>query len=79
MRGGASTCRVRGKCLAKGQNRDIVASKSPLVIGGKIVGLVGSFEDVTTEARQQEDIERLKNELEKRIEDHDLLMNTSEA
>jgi len=79
LRDGASTCRVRGKCLAKGENRDIVASKSPLVIGGRIVGLVGSFEDVTTEARQQEDIERLKNELEKRIEDHDLLMNTSEV
>lgn len=41
---GISTLRVPGKCMAKGELRDIVASKAPLIVDGKIVGLVGSFE-----------------------------------
>ena len=50
---GTSTVRVRGKCMAHGEQRDIVASKSPLYEDGKIVGLVGSFEDVTEEYGQR--------------------------
>lgn len=76
---GISTCRVAGKCIARGGERNIVASKSPLIINGKIVGLVGSFEDVTRETHQQEEIRRLNKELAQQIEDHNLLMNISEV
>ena len=44
---GKSTYRVHGKCVVKGEERDIVASKRPLYEDGRIVGLVGSFSDVT--------------------------------
>ena len=57
---GISTYRVRGKCMARGQERDIVASKSPLMADGQIVGLVGSFEDVTDEVRVQARLEEQK-------------------
>jgi len=79
LRDGISTYRVHGKCLAKGENRDIVASKSPLIIDGKIVGLVGSFEDVTKETKQQTEIEHLNTALEEKIRDRDLLMSISEV
>lgn len=76
---GISTYRVRGKCIARGKNRDIVASKSPLIVDGKIVGLVGSFDDVTREAEQQTEIHRLNEKLEEQISDRDLLMSISEV
>ena len=76
---GISTYRVPGKCIAKGMNRYIVASKSPLVVKGKIVGLVGSFEDVTRETEQKQEISRLNTELKVRISDRDLLMSISEV
>jgi len=79
LRDGVSTYRVPGKCLARGRNRDIVASKSPLVVGGKIVGLVGSFEDVTIETEQQAEIRHLNTELEEQLRDLDLLMSISEV
>ena len=60
---GESTYRVRGKCMSHGEMRDIVASKSPLIENGEIVGLVGSFEDVTDETRHQEQIEQLNEQL----------------
>ena len=60
---GERTYRVHGKCIAKGKERDIVASKAPLYNNGKIVGLVGSFEDVTLEYRQREEIETLNKAL----------------
>ncbi|SDW26154.1 PAS domain S-box-containing protein [Kandleria vitulina] len=60
---GERTYRVHGKCIAKGKERDIVASKAPLYNNGKIVGLVGSFEDVTLEYRQREEIEGLNKAL----------------
>jgi PAS domain-containing protein len=50
---GISTHLVHGKCMARGEERDIMASKSPLYDGDKIVGLVGSFIDVTEQMRQQ--------------------------
>ena len=59
IRQGISTTRVPGRCLSHGEERDIVASKSPLYENGKIVGLVGSFEDVTRETRQRNEISRL--------------------
>jgi len=79
LRQGVSTYRVHGKCLARGQNRDIVASKSPLVADGRIVGLVGSFEDVTVETEQQAEIQRLNVELSAQLNARDLLMSISEV
>ena len=46
---GRSTYKVPGKCLVNGEERDIIASKRPVYENGKIVGLVGSFLDVTEE------------------------------
>jgi PAS domain S-box-containing protein len=60
---GISTMRVPGICLSHGEARNIVASKSPLYENGKIIGLVGSFEDVTNETRQREEIANLNEKL----------------
>lgn len=64
---GNSTCRVHGRCRSHGQMRDILASKSPIIENGKIVGLVGSFEDVTDEYQQRQRIMELNNELHENI------------
>lgn len=77
LKEGISTFRVPGKCFAKGEERNIVASKSPLIVGGKIIGLVGSFEDVTLETRQKEEIAKLNVELPRRVHEHERLMATS--
>ena len=44
---GHSTYKVPGKCIIRGEERDIIASKRPIYNGDEIVGLVGSFVDVT--------------------------------
>ena len=44
---GHSTYKVQGKCVIRGEERDIVASKRPIYEGDRIVGLVGSFVDIT--------------------------------
>ena len=64
LRNGESTYMVHGKCMARGLERDILASKSPLYEQGKIVGLVGSFIDVTNYYRQQNEIGRLNRRLD---------------
>lgn len=51
---GKSTYKVQGKCFIRGEERDIIASKRPLYENGKIVGLVGSFVDVTDVIRRNE-------------------------
>ena len=61
---GESTTRVPGMCLCKGENRHIVASKSPLLENGEIIGLVGSFEDVTSEVRLRNDVVELNSKLQ---------------
>jgi PAS domain S-box-containing protein len=43
LRQGKSFSMVHGKCMARGEEREIMASKSPLYEQGKIVGLVGSL------------------------------------
>lgn len=63
IQNGESTYRVHGTCIAKGKVRDIVASKSPLYMNGVIVGLVGSFEDVTSDYLQREEINKLNQAL----------------
>lgn len=50
---GKSTYKVQGKCFIRGEERDIVASKRPLYENGKIVGLVGSFVDITDVLRRK--------------------------
>ncbi len=50
---GQSTYKVPGKCVVHGEERSIVASKRPLYDGDKIVGLVGSFSDVTNILRSR--------------------------
>lgn len=49
---GRSTYKVQGKCMIRGEERDIIASKRPLYDGDRIVGLVGSFIDVTDVLRR---------------------------
>ncbi|MCR5651392.1 MAG: sensor domain-containing diguanylate cyclase [Lachnospiraceae bacterium] len=51
--GGESTYKVQGKCMVHGEERDIIASKRPLYEGDEIVGLVGSFIDITDIVRRQ--------------------------
>ena len=50
---GESTYKIPGKCIIKGEERDIIASKTPMYDeDGNIVGLVGSFLDVTDPMRR---------------------------
>ena len=65
---GETTTRVPGMCFCKGENRHIVASKSPLMENGKIVGLVGSFEDVTNEVQLRNDVVELNSRLKAALE-----------
>ena len=53
---GKSTYKVQGKCIIKGEERDIIASKRPLYKGDEIVGLVGSFVDITEVIRRNDEI-----------------------
>lgn len=64
---GESTNLVHGKCIVKGEERDILASKSPIYDDGKIVGLVGSFIDVTDSMRRTKEVETLQKKLEKSL------------
>ncbi|MEE3467009.1 MAG: sensor domain-containing diguanylate cyclase [Eubacterium sp.] len=50
---GESTYKVLGKCMVRGEERDIIATKRPIYRGGEIVGLVGSFIDVTDVMRRE--------------------------
>ena len=44
---GKSTYKVQGKCFIKGEERDIIASKRPILEGDEVIGLSGSFVDIT--------------------------------
>ena len=57
---GKSTYKVQGKCFVRGEERDIIASKRPLYENGEIVGLVGSFVDITDVLRRRENLEGLQ-------------------
>ncbi|MFZ2755421.1 MAG: ATP-binding protein [Atopobiaceae bacterium] len=60
---GMSTHRVPGECMSRGRLCHIVASKSPRYENGEIVGLVGNFEDVTSEFEHAAEVEKLNSEL----------------
>ncbi|MCH4193509.1 MAG: ATP-binding protein [Butyrivibrio sp.] len=64
LKDGISTVRVHGRCMTRGEERDILASKSPIYEEGRIIGLVGTFEDVTEEYRKDDKIRRLAETLE---------------
>ena len=55
---GKSTYKVQGKCFIRGEERDIIASKRPLYENGKIVGLVGSFVDITDVLRRRNGLDQ---------------------
>jgi len=63
LRQGESTYRAHGKCVIRGEERDILASKSPIYEGDKIIGLVGTFEDVTNDYHQKDVIQKLTETL----------------
>ncbi|MCR4586839.1 MAG: EAL domain-containing protein [Lachnospiraceae bacterium] len=54
---GESTSGVPGKCICKGSERDILASKVPLYRGDEISGLIGYFVDVTNQTTKAEHVE----------------------
>ena len=60
---GKSTRRVLGRCMCRGEMRDIVASKSPMYENGEIIGLVGTFEDVTEALASHRKIKQLNRQL----------------
>ncbi|MCR4604847.1 MAG: GGDEF domain-containing protein [Eubacterium sp.] len=53
---GHATYKVQGKCFVDGEERDIIATKRPIYKGGEIVGLVGSFADVTEVMRRNKEL-----------------------
>lgn len=68
---GIHTRNVPGKCIARGQERDIVASKMPVYKNGKIIGIAGFFYDVDSILRMDKQAGEL--------EDKDLLTDTLNA
>ncbi len=58
---GEATYKVQGKCIIRGEERDIIASKKPLYWNGEIVGLVGSFMDITDVVRRRENLDNGQN------------------
>lgn len=57
---GKSTYKVQGKCFIRGEERDIVASKHPLYKDGEIIGLVGSFVDITDVLRRKNGLDHFQ-------------------
>ncbi len=56
---GKSTYKVQGKCIIRGEERDIIASKRPLYKDNEIVGLVGSFVDITEVIRRKNKVSQV--------------------
>lgn len=64
LKEGKMTYLVPGECIIRGRVRKILASKAPLYENGQIVGLVGSFIDVTDKYEQSDQVARLAEERE---------------
>ena len=71
---GESTHNVHGLCIVKGEVRTIMATKTPIYSGDDIIGLVGSFVDITDEQLRIAKIERL-NRLNERLLDNEKRAN----
>ena len=65
---GESTHNVHGKCIIRGEVREIIATKTPIYDDGVIIGFVGSFMDVTDEQERIRKIERLNKMNDKLLE-----------
>ncbi|MCR5032351.1 MAG: EAL domain-containing protein [Lachnospiraceae bacterium] len=59
LKNGEATSAVPGKCICKGSERDILASKMPLYRNGEISGLIGYFVDVTNQTSKAEHVEMM--------------------
>ena len=65
---GENTYMVLEKCRVDGEERDIYISKAPVYDDdGSIMGLAGSFVDVTDVKNQEREIEQLRKNLEKSL------------
>ena len=56
---GICTRDVVGQCIVRGEVRDIVATKRPVYRNGRIVGLVGYFEDIAERFGDADDVDQL--------------------
>lgn len=56
LRDGIKVNGAVGKCIRKGENRIIMAFKRPMIIEGKIEGLIGYFLDVTSLQNDEEPV-----------------------
>lgn len=61
---GKSIERVHVKIIRHGEPRDLVVTKAPLMYGGKIIGIVGSFDDISNESSLQRRIQYLNSILD---------------
>ena len=59
LREGVSEENILGHCIVHGEVRDIYASKRPVYRNGRIVGLVGFFNDAVTRKGEEGDAESL--------------------
>jgi PAS domain-containing protein len=55
LQNGSRVLLAKGKCIARGKQRTILASKIPIYRDGKIVGLMGSFFDAENLTRSLTD------------------------
>lgn len=65
---GDATYMVHGKCMQGNELRDILATKNPLYQNGEVVGLVGSFMDITENYRRESEISALNEKLNAALE-----------
>ncbi|MBQ9438633.1 MAG: EAL domain-containing protein [Lachnospiraceae bacterium] len=56
LKEGIQTHMIPGHCIRKGEIRDIVASKMPIYKDGKIIGLMGYFQDVTDQKYETQEL-----------------------
>ncbi len=77
---GSSTYMVHGTCIIRGEERDILATKAPIYDGEDIIGLVGSFIDVTEDYRRRREVDRLDRNLQRALKkERDALRKEREA
>jgi PAS domain S-box-containing protein len=75
--GGGHVANEQHTIIVGGEERHIAVRKGPLLENGRITGIFGAFEDITQQARQQNEIKKLNAELKLRIADFDILMDST--